>query len=83
VLKRYFLLEVQQIFCVSTTKFLCEYNKLFMEIFFISAKFGKKFLWKYDIFFVEVRQNFCGKTLFSPKISYLDQSKYQKLTISF
>jgi hypothetical protein len=64
VLKRYFLLEVQQIFFVNTTKFLC-FDKLFMEIFFISAKFGKKFWWKYNNFFVEVRQNFCGKTLFS------------------
>jgi hypothetical protein len=45
-------------------KFLC-FDKLFMEVFFISAKFGKNFLWKYDNFFVEVRQNFCGKTLFS------------------
>jgi hypothetical protein len=46
-----------------------------MEIFFISAKFGKNFLWKYNNFFVEVRQNFCGKTLFSHEINFFNQIK--------
>ena len=33
--------------------------------FFISTKFGKKNLCNYNNFFVEVLQNFCGRTLFS------------------